>query len=124
MIIFGLMLMGLCMFAGLIIGDLLGMVLGIPANIGGIGFAMLFLVLASKVLADKGMMSKPVEQGVTFWNAMYIPIVVAMAANQNVLAALKGGPVAIIAGLGAVAIGFVLIKPLSRLGQSSSTTIE
>ncbi len=116
--------MGLCMFAGLIIGDLLGMVLGIPANIGGIGFAMLFLVLASKVLADKGMMSKPVEQGVTFWNAMYIPIVVAMAANQNVLAALKGGPVAIIAGLGAVAIGFVLIKPLSRLGQSSSTTIE
>lgn len=43
MIIYGLMLMGLCMFAGLIVGDLLGLLLGISANIGGVGFAMLFL---------------------------------------------------------------------------------
>lgn len=53
MIIYGLMLMGLCMFAGLIIGDLLGLLLGISANIGGIGFAMLFLVVASQKLAEK-----------------------------------------------------------------------
>ncbi|MFW8172007.1 malonate transporter subunit MadL, partial [Klebsiella pneumoniae] len=44
MIIYGLMLMGLCMFAGLIVGDLLGLLLGISANIGGVGFAMLFSV--------------------------------------------------------------------------------
>ncbi|MDX6071078.1 malonate transporter subunit MadL [Klebsiella sp. CN_Kp107] len=31
MIIYGLMLMGLCMFAGLIVGDLLGLLLGISA---------------------------------------------------------------------------------------------
>ncbi len=109
MIIYGLMLMGLCMFAGLIIGDLLGLLLGISANIGGIGFAMLFLVVASQKLAEKGLLSKPAEQGVGFWNAMYIPIVVAMSANQNVIAALKGGPVALIAGLGAV---FQLISGL------------
>ena len=48
---------------------------------------------------------------------MYIPIVVAMSANQNVVAALKGGPVALIAGLGAVVIGFLLIKPLSKIGS-------
>ena len=90
MIIYGLMLMGLCMFAGLIVGDLLGLVLGISANIGGIGFAMLFLVIVSQKLVDKGLLSKPAEQGVGFWNAMYIPIVVAMSANQNVIAALKG----------------------------------
>ena len=103
MIIYGLMLMGLCMFAGLIVGDLLGLVVGISANIGGIGFAMLFLV-------------------------MYIPIVVAMSANQNVIAALKGGPVALIAGVGAVFIGFLLIKPLSKIGgrdhQESSAVSE
>ena len=102
--------MGLCMFAGLIVGDLLGLVLGISANIGGIGFAMLFLVIVSQKLVDKGLLSKPAEQGVGFWNAMYIPIVVAMSANQNVIAALKGGPVALIAGVGAVFIGFLLIK--------------
>ncbi|MDP0907582.1 malonate transporter subunit MadL, partial [Klebsiella pneumoniae] len=91
MIIYGLMLMGLCMFAGLIVGDLLGLLLGISANIGGVGFAMLFLVVISQKLTEKGLLSKPAEQGVGFWNAMYIPIVVAMSANQNVVAALKGG---------------------------------
>ena len=59
MIIYGLMLMGMCMFAGLIVGDLLGMALGISANIGGIGFAMLFLVIVSQKLVDKGLLSKP-----------------------------------------------------------------
>ena len=58
MIIYGLMLMGLCMFAGLIVGDLLGLLLGISANIGGVGFAMLFLVVISQKLTDKGLLSK------------------------------------------------------------------
>ena len=120
MIIYGLMLMGLCMFAGLIVGDLLGLLLGISANIGGVGFAMLFLVVISQKLTEKGLLSKPAEQGVGFWNAMYIPIVVAMSANQNVVAALKGGPVALIAG--AVVIGFLLIKPLSKIGSKSTMT--
>ncbi|HDS9452873.1 TPA: malonate transporter subunit MadL, partial [Klebsiella quasipneumoniae subsp. similipneumoniae] len=56
MIIYGLMLMGLCMFAGLIVGDLLGLLLGISANIGGVGFAMLFLVVISQKLTDKGLL--------------------------------------------------------------------
>lgn len=58
MIIYGLMLMGLCMFAGLIVGDLLGLLLGISANIGGVGFAMLFLVVISQKLTEKGLLSK------------------------------------------------------------------
>ena len=120
MIIYGLMLMGLSMFAGLMVGDLLGALLGISANIGGIGFAMLFLVVSSQKLIEKGLLSKPAEQGVGFWSARYIAIVVAMSANQNVIAALKGGPVAVIAGLGAVFIGFLLIKPLSKIGSKPS----
>ena len=91
-------------------------------GVGGIGFAMLFLVIVSQKLVDKGLLSKPAEQGVGFWSAMYIPIVVAMSANQNVIAALKGGPVALIAGVGAVFIGFLLIKPLSKIGSKSTMT--
>ena len=56
------------------------------------------------------------EQGVLFWSAIYIPVVVAMAAKQNVIAAVKGGPAAILAGVGAVALGFLLVPLLSRVG--------
>lgn len=45
---------------------------------------------------------------------MYIPIVVAMAAKQNVIAALSSGWMAIIAGVAAVAASFVLIPVLAR----------
>lgn len=52
-----------------------------------------------------------------FWSAIYIPIVVAMAAQQNVYGALKGGPMAILAGTTAVAIAFALVPVLVRIGQ-------
>ena len=38
------------------------------------------------------------REGVVFWSAMYIPIVVAMAAQQNVVAAVAGGRLALLAG--------------------------
>ena len=48
---------------------------------------------------------------------MYIPIVVAMAAQQNVVAAARGGPIVLIAGLGAVSICFACVALISRLGR-------
>ena len=36
----------------------------------------------------------------SYWGAMYIPVVVAMAAKQNVVAALRGGPVALLSAIG------------------------
>ena len=42
------------------------------------------------------------ERGVEYWGAMYIPVVVAMAAQQDVVAALRGGPVALLAALGSL----------------------
>ena len=36
----------------------------------------------------------------SYWGAMYIPVVVAMAVQQNVVAALHGGPVALLAAFG------------------------
>lgn len=47
----------------------------------------------------------------------HIPIVVAMAAQQNVVAALKGGPVAVLAGTAAVVVSFALVPVISRIGQ-------
>jgi malonate transporter MadL subunit len=46
---------------------------------------------------------------------MYIPIVVAMAAKQNVLAAISGGWMALIAGVLTVIISFMMIPVLYKL---------
>ena len=75
--------------AGNFIGDVLGALLGVKANIGGVGFAMLLLILISTWAIQKGYMKAPEEQGIKFWSAMYIPIVVAMSSIQNVAAALS-----------------------------------
>jgi len=45
---------------------------------------------------------------------MYIPIVVAMAAKQNVIAAVSSGWLAVIAGVLAVAVSFAVIPLISR----------
>ena len=59
-----------------------------------------------------------------FWGAMYIPVVVAMAANQNVVAALKGGPVALLSALGAAAVCAGCIAVLSRTGRDSTSFVN
>lgn len=106
MVIYGVALLAGCYMAGNVIGDILGALLGVKANIGGVGFAMLFLIIISSWAQQKGIMKAPEEQGIKWWSAMYIPVVVAMSSIQNVAAALSGGVVAILGGLLAVAIGF------------------
>lgn len=113
MVIYGVALLAGCYMAGNVIGDILGALLGVKANIGGVGFAMLFLIIISSWAQQKGIMKAPEEQGIKWWSAMYIPVVVAMSSIQNVAAALSGGVVAILGGLLAVAIGFLMIPVLS-----------
>ena len=96
MIIYGVALLAGCYMAGNLIGDVLGMALGVNANIGGVGFAMLLLIVISTWAEQKGIMKGPEEAGIKFWASMYIPIVVAMSSIQNVVAALSGGMVAIL----------------------------
>jgi malonate transporter MadL subunit len=105
------------MFAGVFIGTLLGQIIGIPGDIGGVGFAMLLLMLSTEYLDKKGIMTKGASSGIAFWSAMYIPVVVAMAASQNVYAAISGGPTAIIAGVLGCVVMFPLIRPLSKLAK-------
>lgn len=122
MIIYGVMVLGLCMFVGTSIGLTLGIMLGIPGDIGGVGFSMLLLVFLTPVLKKKGWLPKASEDGIMFWNAMYIPVVIAMAATQNVAAALSGGWIAIIAGVLSVVVCFVLIRPLAAMAGAATST--
>lgn len=55
---------------------------------------------------------------------MYIPIVVAMAAQQNVVAAVSGGPVAVLAGTLAVVVSFALVPLISRIGPKGDALPE
>jgi malonate transporter MadL subunit len=116
LVIYGVSLLAGCLLVGLFLGDLLGALIGVQANVGGVGLAMILLIVLSDGLRRRGRLTPVTEQGVLFWSAIYIPVVVAMAAKQNVIAAVKGGPAAILAGVGAVALGFLLVPLLSRLG--------
>lgn len=117
MVIYGVALLSFCMLTGVFVGDLLGEAMGVQANVGGVGIAMLLLLLLSNLNSREFTLGPITQQGVGFWSAMYIPIVVAMAARQNVLAALSGGWMAIIAGIAAVAASFALIPMLAHFGQ-------
>ena len=119
MVIYGVALLSACVFFGVWLGSILGALLGLNSDVGGVGFAMLFLVLASEYCGKKGLLTGDPEFGIKFWSTMYIPIVVAMSMNQNVLAAIKGGPCAILAGAAACCVMFPLIKPLSKLAKPS-----
>lgn len=118
MVIYGVGLLSFCMLCGVFAGDLLGKLIGVNANVGGVGIAMLLLILLSN-LSNHGLkLTVPTEKGINFWNAMYIPIVVAMAAKQNVLAALSSGWLAIAAGTVAVVASFMLIPVMTRLSKA------
>lgn len=124
MVIYGVMVLGLCMFVGTSIGLFIGQLIGIPGDIGGVGFSMLALVFVTPWLKAKGWLPVASESGIMFWNAMYIPVVIAMAATQNVAAAMSGGVIAFLAGVLSVVAGFVLIRPLTALAGSSSTDLS
>ncbi|MDE0084041.1 MAG: malonate transporter subunit MadL [Gammaproteobacteria bacterium] len=120
MVIYGVALLAGCMLAGVFIGELLGDWIGVDANVGGVGIAMLLLVLATARLRATGRLRPVSARGVTFWSAIYIPVVVAMAASQNVVAAVRGGTAAVLAGLLAVVLSCALVPVLSRIGGEPS----
>ncbi len=117
MIIYGVALLSACLVVGLYIGEVLGSLIGVQANVGGVGIAMLLLILAHNLPRSRPLAGGASADGITFWSAMYIPIVVAMAARQNVIGAIDGGALALLAGVGAVVVSFALIPLISRIGS-------
>jgi malonate transporter MadL subunit len=108
------------MIAGIFVGELLGKLIGVQANVGGVGIAMLLLILLSDYMRKHGRLNPVSRQGVLFWSSIYIPVVVAMATKQNVIAAVKGGPAALLAGALAVVVSFALVPVISRIGNASA----
>ncbi|EZH67422.1 malonate transporter [Bacillaceae bacterium JMAK1] len=124
MVIYGVAILAVCMIVGMLLGEWLGIAIGVEANVGGVGIAMLILIIVIDRLKISNRLSEPTQMGLGFWNAMYIPIVVAMAANQNVVAALDGGPLAIVTGIAVVVISFLAVPLVSRIGKEKSESID
>ena len=115
MFIYGTALLALCHLLGIVLGDLLGLALGVKSNVGGVGIAMLLLITLRIWLHRRGLLCSTSEGGVHYWGALYIPVVIAMAMQQNVVAALRSGPVAVIAALGSVAVCALFVSFINRL---------
>lgn len=124
MVVYGVALLAFCMLVGLWLGELLGVAIGIDANVGGVGIAMLMLIILSNLSHHKFHLKPMTESGIQFWSAMYIPIVIAMAAKQNVIAAVSSGWMAVAAGVAAVVCSFALIPVFARFSNFSHLEIE
>jgi len=120
MAIYGTALLSFCLLVGIITGNALGALLGINKDVGGVGIAMLLLILICDRLHRSGRLQPPSQQGILFWSSLYIPIVVAMAAKQNVVAAIKGGWLAVVAGVLVVVVCFALVPLISRVGSNAA----
>jgi malonate transporter MadL subunit len=117
MIIYGTALLAACHLLGIFLGDLLGQAMGVKTNVGGVGIAMLLLITARLAMHKRGILPRLTEAGVEYWGAMYIPVVVAMAAQQDVVSALRGGHLALLSALGAVGVCAAVISLINRMEQ-------
>jgi malonate transporter MadM subunit len=80
LIIYGVALLATCLVTGMIAGEYLGVAIGVEANVGGVGIAMLLLVISCNLSRFKLPVDGPSGEGIKFWSAMYIPIVGLVAA--------------------------------------------
>lgn len=119
MLIYGVAILAGCFLVGQIIGDSLGRLLNIDGNVGGVGFAMLLLILINQWMHQKKWLTTEMESGINFWNKMYIPVIVAMSSIQNVKSAFSSGSVAIVAGIVPTVICFFLIPMISRAAKQN-----
>ena len=118
MVIYGIALLGICTLIGLIAGKLLGSLFGIDANVGGIGIAMFLLMYLSSSFNTFFKIGDITKKGITFWSMIYIPIVVAMAAKQNVVGAIDGGFMALLAGIVVVVVSFIFIPIITNFDKN------
>ena len=116
----GLTVLSISFLLGMWLGDLLGSLFGLSSNVGGVGFAMVFLILAKAYLSHKGYWKEEWESGVDFWNKLYIPVVIALAASLNVKSAVNSGLLAVFAGIIPVIIAFVVLKILIQKSSLKS----
>jgi len=110
----GLALLAFSFLLGQWMGELLGSWLGINANVGGVGFAMILLLLSKEWLIKQKLLHPEMEFGIDFWGKLYIPVVIAMAASLNVKSAVSAGTLAILAGIIPVFISLMIFPILIK----------
>lgn len=119
--IYGVAILAACFLAGHILGDLLGRAFHLTGNLGGVGFAMLLLIVLHDRFTQRKLVTAETESGIFFWGSIYIPVVVAMSATQNVRSALSGGWVAILAGIIGTAACFLLVPIFAKFTHKNSS---
>lgn len=121
--IYGVALLSGCMFVGSFLGNVLGLLTGLNSDIGGVGFAMILLLLLTNSPKITNFLPETYTKGINFWKEIYIPVTIAMSASQNVVSALNGGILALVSGIGVVLIMLSLI-PLFNKFTSKETASE
>lgn len=66
MVIYGVSILAGCYLIGMFLGEIIGALMGIDSNVGGVGIAMLLLIIAVDKLQKSGKISKPAESGLAF----------------------------------------------------------
>ncbi|MEY4638559.1 MAG: hypothetical protein RLZZ446_1078 [Bacteroidota bacterium] len=117
--IYGVALLAACYILGQLAGEILARFVHLNGNVGGVGIAMLLLILASDFLRKRNLLSKEPEQGILFWSSMYIPVVVAMSATQHVKAAVKGSWTALAVGVLVTLLMLYMVPLLSPTTKKS-----
>ena len=118
--IYGVALLSGCMFVGSFIGNILGLLTGVNSDVGGVGFAMLLLLIVTNSKKVNSWLPEDYKKGIDFWSKMFIPVIIAMSMSQNVVAALSQGWLAIAAGLGVVLVAFMFVPILNKLAPNKA----
>lgn len=118
--IYGVALLAGCMFVGSFVGNLLGLVTGLGSDIGGVGFSMLLLLVITNSKKVTKFLPDGYTKGLEFWKEMFIPVIIAMSASQNVVRAIDGGLLALTAGLGVVAMAFLLVPFFNKFTKKDT----
>ena len=117
--IYGVATLSACMLLGSLLGSVFGDLIGAGTEIGSVGFSILLLTLISN--SKLPFVQKPAfVQGVTFWKAMFIPAVIAMTATQDVIHMLSSSIVAIVAGVAAVSVSYLVLYALHRMDEKKA----
>ena len=73
MVIYGVAILALCTVVGAVLGDLLGLAIGVKANVGGVGIAMLLLVAIRWWMVKAGGLAPPAESAFFSWYPATVP---------------------------------------------------
>lgn len=120
MLVYGTAILAVCHLLGVFFGNLLGVVLGVQANVGGVAITMILLIISKEYLKKRNVLSKDLQMGILYWSGMYVPIVVAMAAGQDVVAAMSGGMVGLAVSVFSLIFTVWTIRILNKKFHESS----